>query len=249
MLRAVRLKFLFLFCLTILAILLVLPSWVAMPSWWTTYVSRGLNLGLDLKGGMHMVLEVDLEQAVHNELDRTARNLNAIADRQKVSLKVGDIVNDTLPVTLLKTGDEDAFAKLVKDYFPKLEMKGPTPAGGGQAYTLNLRPKEIEAFKEDTLRRSLEILRNRIDQFGVAEPVIVPQGGDQIVVQLPGVQDPARARALIKQTAQLEFKLVDDEAPVTLGELIDQAEKDGKLKDRYDRAASEPGPGGPNPCG
>src|SRR3974377_571960 len=214
MLRDVRLKFLFLFFLTVLSILLVLPSWVAMPSWWTTYVSRGLNLGLDLKGGMHLVLEVDLEQAVHNELDRTARSLNSIGDRQKVSLKVGDIVNDTLPVTLLKAGDEEAFAKLIKAYFPKLEMRGPKPAGGGQAYILNLRPKEIEAFKEDTLRRSLEILRNRIDQFGVAEPVIVPQGTDQIVWHLPGVQDPARARALIRQTAQLEFKLVDDESPV-----------------------------------
>jgi SecD/SecF fusion protein len=236
MLRAVRLKFLFLFFLTVISILLVLPSWVQMPSWWTTYVSRGLNLGLDLKGGMHLVLEVDLEQAIHNELDRTSRNLNANADRQKISLKVGDITDGTLPVTLLKTGDEDAFAKLVKDYFPKLEMQGPNPVGGGQQYTLTLRPKEIEAFKEDTLRRSLEILRNRIDQFGVTEPVIVPQGTDQIVVQLPGIQDPARARALIKQTAQLEFKKVDDESPVNLPELIDQAEKDGRLKDRFDRA-------------
>jgi SecD/SecF fusion protein len=236
MLRAVRFKFLVLFLVTVVSILLVLPSWVQMPSWWTTYVSRGLNLGLDLKGGMHLVLEVDLAQAIHNELDRTARNLNGIADRQKISLKVGDITDDSLPVTLLKTDDEDAFAKLVKDYFPKLELKGPQTVGGGQAYTLNLRPKEIEAFKEDTLRRSLEILRNRIDQFGVTEPVIVPQGTDQIVVQLPGIQDPARARALIKQTAQLEFKKVDDESPVNLNELIDQAEKNGQLKDRFDRA-------------
>ena len=86
MLRAVRLKFLFLFCLTVLAVFLVLPSWVQMPSWWETYISRGLNLGLDLKGGMHLVLEVDLEQAIKNELDRTARNLNAIADRQKIDV-------------------------------------------------------------------------------------------------------------------------------------------------------------------
>ena len=247
MLRAVRLKFLFLFILTILAILLVLPSWVAMPSWWTTYVSRGLNLGLDLKGGMHMVLEVDLEQAVHNELDRTARNLNAIADRQKVSLKVGDIVNDTLPVTLLKTGDEDAFAKLVKDYFPQLEMKGPTPAGGGQVYTLNLRPKEIEAFKEDTLPHSLEVLRNRIDQFGVTEPVLVRQGADQIVVQLPGVQDPARALDLIGQTAQLEFKLVDDQAQVNLPELIDRLKRTASSRTARP-GRSQPGPGGQDSC-
>uniref|UniRef100_A0A7C3UYE4 Multifunctional fusion protein n=1 Tax=Desulfobacca acetoxidans TaxID=60893 RepID=A0A7C3UYE4_9BACT len=235
MLRAVRLKFLFLLFLTILAVLLVLPSWVAMPSWWTTYISRGLNLGLDLKGGMHLVLEVDLEQAIKNELERTARNLTGIADRQKISLKVGEVTDDKLPVTLIKAGDEAAFVKAVKDYFPKLELQGPQRLDGGQAYTLALRPKEIEVFKEDTLRRSLEILRNRIDQFGVTEPVIVPQGSDQIVVQLPGVQDPSRARALIRQTAQLEFKLVDEESPVNLNELIDQAEKEGLLKDRFDR--------------
>ncbi len=235
MLRAVRLKFLFLFFLTVISVLLVLPSWVQMPSWWEQYISRGLNLGLDLRGGMHLVLEVDLEQAINNELDRTARSLNALAERQKIGLKVDEVTKDTLPVTLIKSGDQDAFFKLIKDYFPKLEIKGPKALNGGQAYTLALKPQEIEAFKDDTLRRSLEILRNRIDQFGVTEPIIVPQGADQIVVQLPGVQDPARARSLIKQTAQLEFKLVDDESPVSLEELIAQAEREGRLKDRYDR--------------
>jgi len=237
MLRAIRLKFLFLFLLTVISILLVLPSFpVPMPSWWGKYISRGLNLGLDLKGGMHLVLEVDLEQAIRNELNRTSRSLNTIADRQKIGVKVGEVSKDTLPVTLIKSGDQDAFFKLIKDYFPKLDLKGPKPLNGGQSYTLNLKPKEIEAFKEDTLRRSLEILRNRIDQFGVTEPTIVPQGTDQIVVQLPGIQDPTRARGLIKQTAQLEFKLVDDESSVSLEELIDQAEKEGRLKDRYNRA-------------
>uniref|UniRef100_A0A7C5ER15 Multifunctional fusion protein n=1 Tax=Desulfobacca acetoxidans TaxID=60893 RepID=A0A7C5ER15_9BACT len=237
MLRAVRLKFLFLFLLTVISILLVLPSFpVSLPSWWEKYLSRGLNLGLDLKGGMHLVLEVDLEQAITNELNRTARNLAGLADRQKIALKVGEVENKALPVTLLKASDQTVFLNLIKDRFPKLEVQGPRPLNGGQAYTLTLRPKEIESFKEDTLRRSLEILRNRIDQFGVTEPVIVPQGSDQIVVQLPGIQDPARARNLIKGTAQLEFKLVYDETPVNLEELIDAAERDGRLKDRYNRA-------------
>jgi SecD/SecF fusion protein len=235
MLRTVRLKFLFLFFLTVFAFLLVLPSWVQMPSWWETYISRGLNLGLDLKGGMHLVLEVDLEQAIKNELDRTARSLNTIADRQKIGLKVDEVTKETLPVTLIKASDQGAFDKLIKDYFPKLQMKGPKPLNGGQAYTLTLKPEEIAAFKDQTLSRSLEILRNRIDQFGVTEPVIVPQGSEQIVVQLPGIQDPTRARQLIRQTAQLEFKLVDDETPVSLEELINQAEKEGRLQDRYDR--------------
>jgi SecD/SecF fusion protein len=207
-----------------------------MPSWWETYISRGLNLGLDLKGGMHLVLEVDLEQAIKNELDRTARSLNAIADRNKIGLKVDEVTKETLPVTLIKASDQEKFIKLIKEYFPKLELKGPQRLNGGQAYTLTLRPEEIAAFKDQTLSRSLEILRNRIDQFGVTEPVIVPQGSEQIVVQLPGIQDPSRARELIKQTAQLQFKLVDDETPINLGELIDQAEQEGRLMDRFDRA-------------
>ena len=148
----------------------------------------------------------DLEQATRNELDRTARSLTSIADRQKIGVTVGEVSQDTLPVTLIKSSDQEKFIKLIKEYFPKLDLKGPKQLNGGQSYTLNLKPQEIAAFKDDTLRRSLEILRNRIDQFGVTEPTIVPQGDDQIVVQLPGIQDPSRARQLIKQTAQLSTK-------------------------------------------
>jgi len=237
MLRAVRLKFLFLFLLTVISILLVLPSFpLPVPSWWEKYISRGLNLGLDLKGGMHLVLEVDLDQAIANELNRTARNLTGLADRQKIGLKAGEVEKNSLPLTLLRASDQTGFLNLIKDRFPKVDVQGPRPLNGGQAYTLTLRPKEIEAFKEDTIRRSLEILRNRIDQFGVTEPVIVPQGSDQVVVQLPGIQDPTRARKLIKDTAQLEFKIVYDDTPVSVEEMIEEAEKEGRLKDRYNRA-------------
>ena len=196
---------------------------------------------------MHLVLEVDLEQAINNELERTARSFNGFADRQKISLKMGEVTEDALPVTLIKAGDREAYTKLIKDYFPKLEIKGPKPLNGGQAYTLNLGPKEIAALKDDTLSQSLEVLRNRIDQFGVTEPVLVRQGADQIVVQLPGVQDPQRALDLIGQTAQLEFKLVDDQVQVNLPELIEAALKSGRLKPGYTRERAQPGPGGQNP--
>jgi SecD/SecF fusion protein len=235
MLRAVRLKFFFLFLLTILSIILVLPSFTSKMPAWFDYISRGLNLGLDLRGGMHLVLEVDLEQAIANELNRTARSLTAQAEKQKIPLKVGEITQEALPITLARSTDRETFLKLIKEQYPKLEVKGPQPADGGLVFQLTIKPKELEEFKDDTLRRSLEILRNRIDQFGVTEPVIVPQGSDQIVVQLPGIQDPARARELIKTTAQLEFKLVYDEAPVSIEELIETAEKEGRLKDRYNR--------------
>ena len=106
---------------------------------------------------------------------------------------------------------------------------------GALVFTLSLTPEEIKQLQERTLSQSLEVLRNRIDQFGVTEPVLVRQGADQIVVQLPGVQDPQRALDLIGQTAQLEFKLVDDQTPVNLPELIEAALKSGQLKPGYTR--------------
>ena len=92
MLRAVRLKFLFLFILTVIAIIFVLPSLTGeLPGWWEKHVSRGLNLGLDLKGGMHLILQVDLEQAINNALSRTSRNLKETAEKRGLAVKLGEV--------------------------------------------------------------------------------------------------------------------------------------------------------------
>ena len=98
-----------------------------------------------------------------------------------------------------------------------------------------LRPQVVTELQDNARAQSLEIIRNRIDQFGVTEPIIVPQGENQIVVQLPGLQDPQRAIELIGQTAQLEFKLVEDQHGLNLDELIDKAVAQGKLKTGYTR--------------
>ncbi|HHB75794.1 MAG TPA: protein translocase subunit SecD, partial [Desulfobulbus sp.] len=103
-------------------------------------------------------------------------------------------------------------------------------AGSFPKITLRLTKDEIDFIKKNAVNQSLEIIRNRIDQFGVAEPVILRQGENEIVVQLPGVKDPKRAMGLIGQTAQLEFKLVADDAGINLQKLIDQAIKAGQWK-------------------
>jgi len=234
MLRAIRLKFLFLFILTIFSVLLILPSLpVQMPSWWEKYVSRGLNLGLDLKGGMHLVLEVDMDQAVNNALNRISRELKEVSDRRGLGVRLGEISQGILTVTLLDKKEQSAFQRLLKEEFPQVKVGLPQPQNGSLVYTLRLKPGELAQLQERTLSQSLEVLRNRIDQFGVTEPVIVRQGTDQIVVQLPGIQDPQRAMDLIGQTAQLEFKLVDDVAQVNIQQLIDEALQDGRLKPGY----------------
>ncbi|MDD5642415.1 MAG: protein translocase subunit SecD [Syntrophales bacterium] len=234
MLRAVRLKFLFLFLLTVLAIIFVLPSLTGgLPAWWERHVSRGLNLGLDLKGGMHLILQVDMDQAVGNYLGRTASELKELAAKRGLDLKLSDVSKQTLPITLTNKDEQAAFQRLMKEEFPLLEVAGPQRQDRGLVFDLKLKPEEVKQLQERTLSQTLEVLRNRIDQFGVTEPVLVRQGAENIVVQLPGIQDPLRALDLIGQTAQLEFKLVDDKAGVDLPELIGQALKTGRLKPGY----------------
>jgi SecD/SecF fusion protein len=236
MLRAVRLKFLFLFILTVIAILFVLPSFnIGLPSWWTKHVSRGLNLGLDLKGGMHLVLEVDMDSAISNALNRAEPDLKEMVEKRGLAVKVGDVTKKTIPLTLLNADEQSPLQNLLKEEFSHMEVQGPRRQDGALVYTLSLKPNELKRLQEQTLNQSLEVMRNRIDQFGVTEPVIVRQGSDQIVVQLPGIQDPQRAMDLIGKTAQLEFKKVDDQTSLNLPELIEQALKQGKLKPGYSR--------------
>lgn len=206
-----------------------------MPDWWLKHVSRGLNLGLDLKGGMHLVLEVDMVQAVTNALNRIATDLKEVAEKRGLGVKIGEVSKDTLTVTLLNRDEQSAFQNLLKEEFPQIVAGTPVRQNGSLVYALRLTAAELNQLRERTLSQSLEVLRNRIDQFGVTEPVIVRQGEEQIVVQLPGIQDPQRAMDLIGQTAQLEFKLVDDTAQIDLQELIDQAIRDGRLKPGFTR--------------
>ncbi|MGA9458393.1 MAG: protein translocase subunit SecDF, partial [Desulfobaccales bacterium] len=234
MLRAVRLKFLFLFCLTFLAIIFVLPSVTGeLPGWWEQHVSRGLHLGLDLKGGMNLILQVDMEQAINNSLTRDGVELKEKAEKAGIDLKVGNLAQQTLPVTLANRDDQAAFLRLMKDQFPTLDLGEPQRQDNRLVFGLTIKPADVQRLQERTLSQSLEVLRNRIDQFGVTEPVLVREGTENIVVQLPGIQDPQRALDLIGQTAQLQFKMVDDQNSVDLAGLIDQALKDGKLKPGY----------------
>ena len=234
MLRAVRLKFLFLFCLTFLAIIFVLPSVTGeLPGWWEQHVSRGLHLGLDLKGGMNLILQVDMEQAINNSLTRAGVELKEKAEKAGIDLKVGNLAQQTLPVTLTNRDDQAAFLRLMKDQFPTLNAGEPQRQDNRLVFGLAVNPADVKRLQERTLSQSLEVLRNRIDQFGVTEPVMVREGTENIVVQLPGIQDPQRALDLIGQTAQLQFKMVDDQTSVDLPGLIDQALKEGKLKPGY----------------
>jgi len=183
----------------------------SLPEWWNKAFDP-IHLGLDLQGGMHLVLGVDVDKAVESRLD-------SLVDQSESLLREKDIIykrvdrqpGESLSVTVY---DEAAGAQvdaLMKENFPALEPLTITGEGGYIQKHFRLSTREIEYIKDYAVRQALETLRNRVDQFGVSEPTLQRQGGNRILIQLPGVKDPQRAIALIGRTARLEFKMVAED--------------------------------------
>jgi preprotein translocase subunit SecD len=125
--------------------------------------------------------------------------------------KVSRVGTDRVAIVLFDKGSADEAQKLLKDKYPRLQMQAPFDEGGFLNLQMRMDAKEMESIRDKSVQQALETIRNRIDQFGVSEPVIQREGKTNIVVQLPGVKDPKRAIELIGKTARLEFKLVDEE--------------------------------------
>jgi SecD/SecF fusion protein len=224
--RTLQWKIIFFLFLTVFAGVALTPSFYKQaPQWWQTYLApEGLRLGLDLQGGMHLVLKVDLARAIENSLELEAQDLKEALAAQQVSIvQTPSDTPGTVMFTVPNTRAVSTVTEIIKNDFPDLQLTVRAEEGTFPRITLRLADQRIQFINQNAVNQSLEIIRNRIDQFGVAEPVIIRQGADEIVVQLPGVKEPERALALIGQTAQLEFKLVADAIAVDLQGLIRQA--------------------------
>lgn len=239
-----KIKFAFLVMVILISFTTVLPSFYSgTPGWWKTYLAPGgLRLGLDLQGGMHLVLKVNLKKAEENTLEFAANDLKDALSEQSISaVRTSTSTADTIIFTLPNTGSIEKVKKIITDDFSDLDGKIESKEGSFPRILLTLKSEKRQFIKNHAVEQSLEILRNRIDQFGVAEPVIIRQGEDEIVIQLPGVTDPDRALKLLGDTAQLEFKLVADNAGINLGEMIHQAKiakewQDGESMKKLNRA-------------
>ena len=210
--KSLRWKFALMVALFTLSCIIVLPSFYRdTPEWFRKYVySQGLKLGLDLQGGMHLVLRVDVEKAVANTLGLYARDLKDALKRKHINIVQRESRDPQKVIFAVPNkGLLEKIKSLVEEDYPNLEIVSMDTSKRFPTVTLALKKEEADFIREHAVEQSLEIIRNRIDQFGVTEPVIVRQGRTEIVVQLPGVKDPKRAIKLIGQTAQLEFKLVD----------------------------------------
>jgi preprotein translocase subunit SecD len=181
-----------------------LPDWVkkVMPS-------KGITLGLDLQGGIHLVMEVDEDRAVEIAVDRSVASLQDGLVEKKIPVESVLRTGPTQITFQFQNGELKAqIQKMIDDYpiFSETES-----AGSANKLVWELREAEGKRIKDSAINQALETIRNRIDQFGVAEPIVQRQGLKQIVVQLPGVKEPKRARDLIKETALLEFKMLDED--------------------------------------
>ncbi|MBI1823642.1 MAG: protein translocase subunit SecD [Nitrospirae bacterium] len=199
--------------LTILSsIVFFLPStrfYSLFPSWWgNIFPNKGINLGLDLQGGIHLVLEVEQDEAVSNNLDQMMAGIKDSANEKKIEVSsVKKVAMSDILIEYPRKEAKETLTKVINDQFPFLISK----ESKDNALLLTLSNDEASRIKENAVSQSMETIRNRIDQFGVAEPLIQRQGTNQILIQLPGIKNPQQALSLIKTTALLEFKLVDDE--------------------------------------
>jgi preprotein translocase subunit SecD len=205
--------------LVVVALVYVVPSVCSdLPSWWTSLgilPTEKIHLGLDLQGGMHLVLEVQTHKAVENRIERTAQELRDAMRKAAVRYAELDRVKKTqIALRILNQKSAEDFDNILDKDFPRLRLLSKIPEGDGLIVHLDLPDQEVKYIKEMASKQAMETIRNRIDQFGVSEPDIRRQGENRILVQLPGIRDPQRAINLIGQTALLEFKLVDEEHDV-----------------------------------
>ncbi len=212
--RAVRGRFLLILATVAASIVFFLPStpWFpGLPGWWRAYLPhKGITLGLDLQGGIHLVLQVQGQKAVENLVERSLESFRTgLAQKQITVTEIRREGAERIVVSYPAESREKV-VKTADDILPHLAVAEDQPG----RLVLLLRPGESERLRADATSRALETIRNRVDQFGVAEPLIQQQGTDQILIQLPGIKDPQRAIALIGKTALLEFKLLDQESPI-----------------------------------
>ncbi|HNY66214.1 MAG TPA: protein translocase subunit SecD [Deltaproteobacteria bacterium] len=214
-----KLKGLLILAVLIVGIVLAAPSFFGKgelpegyPGW-----KQKIKLGLDLQGGMHLVLQVVTEKAVESRMASVLSELRGqmINERIHYSKAVVDTPM-TLKISLRVPDEYEKLERLVLDTHQYLkETNREKGTDGSLVLTYRISDKEAKNIRDQAVEQALETIRNRVDQYGVSEPSIIPQGADRIVLQLPGVTDPERAKKIIGKTALLEFKLVDEEASVT----------------------------------
>lgn len=222
----------------VLSVLVLLPTVMKFDEKGSYPIKSKINLGLDLQGGLYMIMGIDFKKVYKDEVLTYARKIEAVLKDQEIvatpgAMDLSDQMDPKQAINFAKASDVEAAKKKIKEFYTgviRITKEEGTLLEVALSGTIK---KQIE---EQSVGKSIEVIRNRIDEFGVTEPEILAQGNDRIVVQLPGVRDIERAKDLIGKTAKLEFKLVNDTvAPDVMMGWLDKAAKAGIVFKKGDR--------------
>ena len=210
------------------------------PQWLTSIGALPMYLGLDLRGGVHFLMQVDMKSALTKQLEAYTNDIRSLLREQRIQYSGVSRDGQSLTVRFREAALRDrALVRIAKD-MPALELKTADDAGEFRISGV-LRVEEQRRIQEAALQQNINTLRNRVNELGVAEPIIQQQGVDRVVVQLPGVQDTAKAKDILGRTATLEVRMVDDEKMLDLAAL--QQAKAGQAPfgtDLYYERSGEP---------
>jgi len=181
-----------------------------MPKWLKSFGAQPMSLGLDLRGGVHFLIEVDIETAKVNAMERYENDLKRVFRENKLRYRRIRADGTTINLELRSAQQrEDAFALLTKE-FPELAITDPKLLEDPtvKKFPIGMTVEEQERLRKFAIEQNLTTLRNRVNQLGVSEPVVQQQGKSRIVLELPGVQDPAQVKDIISATATVEYRLL-----------------------------------------
>jgi preprotein translocase subunit SecD len=181
------------------------------PHWMQSIGSRPMYLGLDLRGGVHFLLQVDMNAAKNKFVERYLSDIRSnMRDKKIYYSGLAREGTDRIVIRFREAEQKAAAVRMLADQMPDLTVRE-QDIGGESALVVTIKPEVVKRDQETTVQQNIQTLRNRVNELGVAEPIVQQQGLDRIVVQLAGVQDPARAKEILGRTASLEVRLVSEE--------------------------------------
>jgi preprotein translocase subunit SecD len=199
------------------------------PGWMRKLGLKPMSLGLDLRGGVYFMYEVDAKGAVKQLLTSMESDYRTLLRKERIPFTgVSSDGVDSVKIGLRSGEDAQRVTNLLRKQDPNLVLNTDTLGEGGSV-TVQLSPTQIKQRQDFAIQQNITTLRNRVDELGVTEPIVARQGVDRIVVQLPGVQDPNEALRVLGATATLEFRLVDPDGDVALADRTKRAPLGSKL--------------------
>ncbi len=227
--RNLRWRFLFIIGVLIFVIVTILPNFINLDEKSWIFSTEKINYGLDIQGGLHLVMGVDIEDVIETQAQRLGSTLQEELKSIELNISEYNITQEGRQIWLNLVFDsinsiEGANSYLEKEYGTTLQIINTI----GNKLVVRYLDSYLKQLKEDTLNQAIETIRNRIDEFGVSEPSITAQGGERILIQLPGLKEAEKAKALINKTAQLQFMMVSSEKDISeVSDWIQKAEESG----------------------